>query len=1041
MSDSNASDFVLGVDLGTNSLGWAIIGLVDGEPHHLVRTGVRVFEAGMDGDVASGREESRNLKRRQMRSQRRQTWRRARRAGKIFNLLQKYQLLPAGDASSSEGRQEFLNRLDRAILTSSWFQAKRKSGLYPEPDHVMPYVLRAVALDEPLEPFFLGRALYHLAQRRGFLSNRKQAAKAGDDEGVVKEGIAGLRKAMQEAAARTLGEYFSRLSPSAERIRSRWTARDIFEKEFEAIWAAQAPRHPHLLTDDRKKELRRAIFFQRPLWFDPNTIGRCELEPDERRAPAYLLLSQRFRFLDKVNNLRINEANLTADDRAKLIQKLELHGDITFKNLRKELKLAKDDEINLERGGETKLPGNRTFAKFHKALGQPWLDLSDDDRNRLVQYAYAFEKPAKLAEAARSKWNLDEVSATALSEIAFEPDYLNLSVKAMKRLLPLLEQGKSYSEARKHAYPESFESGEAIALLPPVDRALTQIRNPAVMRSLTELRKVVNAIVRQYGKPAYIRVELARDLKKSRKQRLAISESNRRNEASRSKAAQGIMNAQVGIAQPKPDAIRKYLLAEECRWQCPYTGKAISVRDLLGPEPQFDIEHIIPFSISMDNSFQNLTLCEVAENRNSKGNKTPFQAYSGDPDRYQRILERVRHFIGDRATLNAKLRRFQLDDEQLEQYLGDFRDRQLNDTAYATSLAARYLGLLYGGVNDSSGTKRVQATSGQATAYFRSLWQLNAILNDGPTTAGGYKPKSRDDHRHHAVDALVIGLTDAGMMKRLADAAQRAPQEHRRKFASLEAPWHNFVDSVRAEVEKIIVSHRVSRKVSGALHEETIYSAPHADGKVRFRKPLSKLTKGEVDAIADAGVKKLVREKLDEARGTDPSKIFSAPENLPRFASSGVLIKNVRITVAERTMPIGHGASRRHVASGNNHHVEVYAELDERGEEVAWDAEVVSMFEAHQRLRARSAVVQKNHGPLVTFKFSLAKGDTIVLREAGGSERLFVVKKLGNQVSLIGINDARPITKYFSPRINGLFQRRMRKLTVNALGELSEAHD
>jgi len=112
----------------------------------------------------------------------------------------------------------------------------------------MPYILRASALDGPVEPYFIGRALYHLAQRRGFLSNRKQSAKQNDDEGAVKEGIADLRKAMHETGARTLGEYLSRLDPSAERIRCRWTARDMYEYEFNAIWEAQAAHHPDLLT-------------------------------------------------------------------------------------------------------------------------------------------------------------------------------------------------------------------------------------------------------------------------------------------------------------------------------------------------------------------------------------------------------------------------------------------------------------------------------------------------------------------------------------------------------------------------------------------------------------------------------------------------------------------------------------------------------------------------------------------------------------------------------------------------------------------------
>jgi CRISPR-associated endonuclease Csn1 len=1052
-ADQALREYVLGIDLGTNSVGWAIIALVDDEPHHLIRAGVRVFEAGMEGDLASGREESRNLKRRQMRLQRRQTWRRARRAKRIFNLLQRYGLLPQGTVTSSEERQDFINRLDGQILESPWFAGKSNSGIYPESHQVMPYILRAAALDEQLQPYSLGRALYHLAQRRGFLSNRKQVTKKkDDDEGAVKEGIAEIRKAMQEKSARTLAEYFAHLSPSEERIRCRWTARDMFEKEFDAIWSAQSAYQPGLLTETRKKELHRAIFFQRPLWFDRNTVGRCELEPGDRRAPIHLLIAQRFRLFDRLNNLKINGAELRPDDRRKLAQELELHGDLTFAKLRKLLGLTKDDEINLARGGEEKLIGNRTFSKFHKALGQRWLDMTPDERDRMVEYVFAFEKADKLETAARRKWNLDEKSAQELARIALEPDYLNLSVAAIRKLLPLIELGMPFASARKQVYPDSFRANAVIEVLPPVDRSLTEIRNPAVMRSLTELRKVVNAVVRQYGKPTYIRVELARDLKKSRKQRAAISENSRRNEKSRTKAAEAIIKSEVGIRQPRPDDIRKFLLAEECRWQCPYTGETITPRTLFGPEPQFDIEHIIPFSRSMDGSFANLTLCYAPANRNVKGNRTPYQAYGGDPDNYQTVLARVKQFIGERSMSAAKLRRFMMNDEDLESFLADFRDRQLNDTAYATSLAARYLGLLYGGTNDSDGTRRIQATSGQSTHYFRSLWKLNSILNDGPTANGGYVQKSRADHRHHAIDAVVIGLTDAAMIKRLSDAAQRAPAEKHRRFASLEAPWHNFVDSIRAEVAKIVVSHRVSKKVSGPLHEETIYSAPTPDGTVSIRKPLSALTRNEIEEIADSGVKALVAAKLN---GGDPKKSFSIAGNLPFFRTSDgreILIKRVRLKKSLSTFTLRHGRSARHVANESNHHVEIYTAIDQYGREGGWDGDVVSGYEACQRLKSGEPIVRTDHGPLAKFKFSLAPGEIVECNGEKGGRNLWVVRGATSQggsprLFLVPVNEAREKTEiakaglYWRPFLNPLRKLNARKVIVNSLGEVSEAHD
>jgi len=1079
MADTTPTEFVLGIDLGTNSLGWAVVGLIDGEPANLIRAGVRVFDAGMEGNIESGQEQSKNLKRREARSHRRQLWRRGRRMTKTFNLLRKFGLLPEGDASTPEKRQDLINALDNTIRSSAWFTAKASSGAYAEPEQTLPYILRAAALDERLEPHFLGRALYHLAQRRGFLSNRLKSAKQEDEEGAVKKGISELRKAIEESPARTLGEYFAHASPNDARIRGRWTARSMYKEEFDRIWRAQATHHSGPLTDERMKQLSQVLFFQRPLWFNPDVIGRCELEPEERRAPAYLLVAQRFRLLQTVNNLRAlpagqAERDLSPDERKKLIEALELKGDQTFGQIRKLLGL-KGCEFNLERGGEKRIKGNRTSADFYEVFGERWLKMAPEERDRAVEYVHAFERPEKLAAAAKKACDLSDEAAAELSGISLEPDYMSLSRKAMGRLLTLLEEGVPYATARRQIYPERFEAGRPLPLLPPVEESLTEIRNPAVKRSLTELRKVVNAVVRTYGKPLEIRIELARDLKKTKKQRQALSEGIRKNEKARAEAVKEIIKSDLGIKEPKPDDIRKFLLAEECRWQCPYTGRTISMQGLFGPEPQFDIEHIIPFDRSLDNSFANLTLCFHEENRNVKRGQTPFQAYGGT-DRYDPILDRVARFSGERRLAAAKLKRFKLNDEELELFLADFRNRQLNDTAYASTVAAGYLGLLYGGLSNAAGNRCVQATSGRTTYFFRSLWKLNSILNDGPSTDGGHVAKSRADHRHHAVDAVVIGLTDAGMVKRLSDAAQRAALAGRKRFAALEGPWPDFVDTVRSQVNRIIVSHRVSKKVSGALHEETIYSRPfpaaavsdrrsrsNPDGGgdiaatvVRVRKPLGALTKPEVEEIADPQVRSMVQNKLAELGVEDPKKAFADESKLPFFATQDgrhIPIKRVRVKKQVPTYVLGEGRKARHVTSESNHHVELYAQTDGQGKEGAWDGEVVSMFAAYQRQSARKNIVQRDHGPLAEFKFSLAPGEVIECDGKGGSRNLYVMRKASQlssgqlQIGFAPINDARKAKEMQTSRAwlwanpATLSQRHPRKVIVNALGEVSDAHD
>jgi CRISPR-associated endonuclease Csn1 len=554
---------------------------------------------------------------------------------------------------------------------------------------------------------------------------------------------------------------------------------------------------------------------------------------------------------------------------------------------------------------------------------------------------------------------------------------------------------------------------------------------------------------------------LARQIKKSKKQRQAISKRNRENEAIRERAADRIREM-TGDQFPSRDDIRRVQLFDDCHGQCPYCRESIPARNLLGKESQVDIDHIIPFSRSLDDSYMNLVICHSQCNR-AKGDRTPVEAFSADAERYEEILSRVKSLAGDRRTAAEKLRRFMMGEEELDSFLDDFRNRQLSDTAYASRLASRFLSLLYGGFADTEGQQRVFAPSGQTTAYFRNLWKLNAILNDGPSTGGGRVAKSRGDHRHHAVDAVVIGLTDAGMVKRLSDAAQRAASAGRKRFAALEGPWPNFPDTVRQEIGRIVVSHRVSKKVSGALHEETIYSRFDANAPAgsplrepRLRQWINKLSPKDVEDIADEGVKSRVREKLAGVGG-DPRKLPDPKnpanlQNLPYMIAEKdgrhIPIKRVRVKVRVQPVPIGAGLKQRYVKLASNHHIEVYPGTDSRGRD-QWKGEVVTMFDAYQRLKGRRAVVSpERRGSLL---FSLAPGELVRFEEGPFKGQLFVMRGVtqegGGRVFLVPINDARKKEEIVASKlyrrefVNTLRQWKTHKVIVSPLGEVSEAHD
>jgi CRISPR-associated endonuclease Csn1 len=830
MKNQAAVPYVLGIDLGANSVGWAALRHEQGECVGILDLGVRIFPAGVTGQVEAGRDKSNAAARRVARLQRRQTDRRRRRIHKIYGILADYGLLPA--KATPADRAKALSVLDNEL-----------SARYAAHDK-LPYVLRARALDEMLSPFEVGRALFHLAQRRGFLSNRKSNKEPEDEKGKVKGAITSLAHAMAESGSRTLGEHLSRLDPHEARIRGRYTSRKMYLDEFEKIWESQAVHHPELLNSERKRELLQAMFHQRPLRDQSDLIGDCELEEGEKRAPAWHPLAQRFRLLQEVNHLRLIDPvgvsrALNAEERQAVIPLLE-KGDLPIKELRKlpviKRNVKRNVEINLDRGGKKALIGDRTEEKMRSTFGATWDALSEVERLEAITDLAGDLDDAQLASKAQARWGLSAEQAERYSSTSLEVGrYLGFSLKAIANMLPSLENGADVTTAKEAAYPAGTFQTDLLGALPPVLARLKDLRNPAVLRSLTELRKVVNALIGRYGKPLEIHIELARDLKASRPEREDRWARMRRNEKARAEAA-AMIQTEIGVPNPSRADIEKWLLAEECHWRCPYSGRGFSKTQLFHTG-EIQVEHIVPFSRSLDDSFANKTLAYSWVNK-AKGNRPPREAFQ-DPSQWEAILTEVGSFQGTYA--KHKLQRFQWTSEQIAELLDDFTRRQLNDTRYASKLAARYMACLYGGLSDGTG-QRIFVSPGQVTAFLRRLWAIEGLLSGG---AG----KSRDDHRHHAIDAVVVALTGPAWVKALSDAASRAREEGRRRFASLEAPWPGFAAAVQDRLRGIIISNRADRKVGGAMHDETFYGViqhPELGPTAVCRKLVHRLSKEDL---------------------------------------------------------------------------------------------------------------------------------------------------------------------------------------------------
>lgn len=1029
---------ILGLDLGTSSVGWALIEQdEEKEAGNLIGLGSRIFEPPVEAKT----EEPKNLKRRSKRSMRRLLARRAMRRDTLVRRLVKAGLLPA----SPQERDALMNAEN-------------------------PYRLRALGLDAPLTLYQFGRALFHIDERRGFLSNKK-SAKGKDkkkENGEILKEISTLGEEITDSGARTLGEYLYRLQRQAEKnretapLRRRHTSRKMYETEFEALWNAQQKHHPEL-TDDLKKRVRDTIFFQRPLRLQKGLVGLCtffqwrakddkgkEFTTGKKRCMRAHPLYQRFRMLQDMNGMRINGECLTPADRNKLIAKLEKSKELSWEQVRKVLNLPDErDIINLERDSK-KLKGLHTVQQLEKIIGKiGWAALDEKNREGIFEAITTIddeeENPVRVINLLTGKFGLSREVAEKLANLGLEESYAPLSLKAIKIILPHLESGMVYmardenAGALNAAVKQLRDKGTISAserhfitaaskMLGVADirtgrpklPAAPLIRNPVVQRALNETRRVVNAIIAKHGVPDEIQVELARDLKLSRDRRTdLIKEQNaagkERDEAKKFFEEHG--------RQASGEDILKYRLWKECGAKCPYTGKSISEGQLLGASGEVHIEHIIPFSRSFDDGFNNKTLCFADENR-TKNNFTPMEAYGRDEQRWGEIMQNIQRLP------NAKRNRF-----TMKELPTDLPSRYLNDTRYMSREARDYLRII---------CPTVRATKGGLTAKLRYFWGLNGILREGEENP--QNKKNREDHRHHAIDAAVIALTSAGALQRLSRANAIEGRVHADDF---QPPWVGFRADVAGKVKTMIVSHRPSRKISGALHEETNYGKTGEAGVFVSRKPVETLTDKMIENIRDEAIRQIIQDGVQ--RHGDLKKAASAGFFIVGKEGRKCLIKRVRVlgTISEGSYNIfkdAQGNPYRAAPYGNNHHVEIFESPDGN----KWEGRFVTAMEAAHRARiSKTAII--NRQPDVDkqgwkFKMSFSINDAVRIGNDGKAD-IYRVQMMSGPDNRIGFRkhfaagSEKDVGIFLRGSPNAIKSQGCVKIAITVLGEEKPAHD
>lgn len=1017
----------LAIDVGTNSVGWCALRLdASGAPSGIADMGVRIFHDSRDPQSGTSLAGDRRV----ARGARRRRDRYLKRRDRLMTALARHGLMPSDAAA-----RKALEGLD-------------------------PYELRARALDQALTPHETGRALFHLSQRRGFKSNRIAQGGAEDEkeDGLIRAGVSELERRLQESSARTLGEYLHRRKRKKKGVRARpgigiYPSRRMLEDEFAVIWAAQAARYP-AMTDAARAEIHEAIFFQRPL--HPKEPGWCELDPTDRRAPYALPLTQLFRMWQELANLRIvrpdeSQAALTPGQRDILYAKLSRQKTMRFGAMHKLLGLDALERFNLESEKRKGLNGDSTAAILSSKdlFGSGWHDVEEAQQDEIVEALLAAEDENEIAALAQGRWGLDAAAADRLARVRLPQGYGRVGRKAMAAMTEIMrDQGLVYSDAAREAgYNHSDQRPETLLDALPYygeilsrhtaggepdgetdERKFGRLANPTVHVGLNQLRKLHNALVAEHGKPAQVVIELARDLKIGQQKKQEIAREQAANQRNNERIAEEIARLKQPVTG---ENIRRYKLWEETGdvhdRRCVFTGEVISGARLFSDE--IEIEHLLPFSRTLDDSQANKIVSLRRANRD-KGNRSPFEAFSDDPRYdYDAILRRAE------ALPHNKRWRFAPDAMARLEKDSAFIARHLTDTAYLARATRDYL---------SHVCPDVWVTPGRLTGLLRGKWGLNSLLPDS-NIASTAQEKNRLDHRHHAIDAFVIGVTDRGLLNRVARAAEGVRD---RLIGDMPEPWEGFRETLREKLTAIIVSHRPDHGVEGQLHEDTAYGfateAERDEGYTLVHgKPLAGLTEGEMARIRDPALREalLNHVALEKAAGRT---VKQAQESFD-WPRDGQKPRRVRLLKKEKKfIPIKdhNGNPYKALVPGENHHVDIFEKPDG-----GWAGEGVSVFDANQK--GFKPAWRTDH-PGARLVMRIHKGDLMILVHEGVEKQCRVAQLApgNNRLVLVQHNesgnyDARAKDKNDPFKwIFGTFTRlktmEARKVKVDMLGRLRD---
>jgi len=934
----NPLNYILGLDIGIASVGWTIVEIDDKEnPIRLIDLGVRVFERAevpKTGDsLAAARRSARSI--------RRLIRRRAHR------LLRARRLLKHEDVLKPEDFDE--NGFIKLLPNTPW-------------------QLRAAALDRRLAPLEWAAVLLHLVKHRGYLSQRKNEEQTADKElGALLKGVADNTHALQAGNFRTPAELaLNKFEKESGHIRnqrgdySHTFSRKDLQAELVLLFEKQKKFGNPYVSDDLKNGIENLLMTQRPALSGDaiqKMLGHCTFEPAEPKAAKNTYTAERFIWLAKLNNLRIlnqgSERPLTDTERAMLMDEPYKKSKLTYAQVRKLLGLDdtaffKGLRYGKDNAESATLMEMKAYHAISRALEKEGLkdkksplSLSPELQDEIGTAFSLFKTDEDIT--GRLKGCLQpEILDALLKHISFDK-FVQISLKALRRIVPLMEQGKRYDEACAETYGDHYgeKNSEEMLYLPPIPA--DEIRNPVVLRALSQARKVINAVVRRYGSPARIHIETAREVGKSKDERDKLDRQNNERKNDRDRRIKDIQKY-FGF-DPKPKDILKLRLYEEqngkCLYsnlksekgKCLYTGEAIELSRLF-EDNYVEIDHALPFSRTWDDSLNNKVLVLKASNQN-KGNQTPYEWLDGKNN-----SPKWREFVARVQSCNfphSKKQRILLQKFDEE----GFKERNLNDTRYVNRFLCQFVAdhmQLTG-----KGKRCVFASNGQITNLLRGFWGL-------------HKVRAEND-RHHALDAVVVACSTVAMQQRITrfvrykemnafdgKTVDKETGEVLHQKTHFPQPWEFFTqevmirvfgkpdgkpefeeadtpeklrallaeklssrpEAVHEYVSPLFVSRAPNRKMSGQGHMETVKSAKRLnEGISVLRVPLTQLKLKDLEKMVNREREPKLYEALKarlEAHKDDPAKAFTEPfYKHDKAGNRTQQVKAVRIAQVQKT--------------------------------------------------------------------------------------------------------------------------------------------